>query len=86
MFPIFQVGRITPKVQGTRIEMAVETDEIVWPGMMAVPPKGKPEKRAFKVVTKQEHPYVIYIPADQETGKCGHHEVPCFVNGENLRG
>ena len=66
--------------------MTVETDEIVWPGGMPVPPKGKPEKRSFRVVTKMEEPYIIYLPPDKQTGKCGHHEVPCMVNGDNLSG
>ena len=66
--------------------MTFETDEIVWPGKMAKPPRGKPEKRYFKVVTKQEEPYMIYLPPDPETGKCGHHQVQCFVQGENLSG
>ena len=66
--------------------MAIEKDEIVWPGKMAKPPRGKPAKRYFRVVTKQQEPYTLYLPPDPETGKCGHHQVPCFGQGENLSG
>ena len=57
--------------------MSIEMDEIVWPGGAVVPPKGKPDKRFFRMVTLEEPPYIIYVPPDPETRKCGLHSVPC---------
>lgn len=51
--------------------------EIAWPGGKNKPPKGKPEKRHFKIVTLKEDPYVMYRELDKTTGLCGHHSVPC---------
>lgn len=77
---LFQVGDILPKEGGTKSEMTIHMDEIVWPGGAVFPPKGKPDKRFFRLVTLEEPPYIKYVPPDSETGKCSLHSVPCKLN------
>ncbi|XP_045171588.2 glutamate receptor ionotropic, NMDA 2B-like [Mercenaria mercenaria] len=74
-----KVGRLYPKVEGTQVSLTLDIDEIIWPGKLPTPPRGKPEKRAFKIATKEEEPFMIFIPPALD-GKCGHHQVPCLVN------
>lgn len=72
-----QVGAIVPNKEG---DMEIEMDEVVWPGGAVFPPKGRPEKRFFRLVTLEEPPYIKYIAPDPVTGKCGIHSVPCKLN------
>ncbi|XP_060076117.1 glutamate receptor ionotropic, NMDA 2B-like [Ylistrum balloti] len=72
-----EVGQWIPYTTYRRSEMRIQMKEIVWPGGKNKPPKGKPEKRHFKIVTLKEDPYVMYRDPDKVTGKCGHHSVPC---------
>lgn len=51
--------------------------DVTWPGGALFPPKGKPEKRYFRIVTLKEKPYVIYRETGSETQQCSVHEVPC---------
>ncbi|XP_060599941.1 glutamate receptor ionotropic, NMDA 2B-like isoform X2 [Ruditapes philippinarum] len=74
-----KVGRIYPRAEGNDISLNLVIDEIVWPGRLATPPKGRPEKRSFRIVTKEEQPFMIFLPPEPN-GKCGHHQVPCLVN------
>ncbi|KAH3884302.1 hypothetical protein DPMN_008281 [Dreissena polymorpha] len=73
------VGRIYPKVENRETVLAIETNEIIWPGLQATPPIGRPEKRFFRLVTKEEKPFVMFVAPDAVTGECGHHAVPCLV-------
>ena len=66
-----------PKKTKDGAEMSIELDEIVWPGGAVVPPKGKPDKRFFRIVTLKEDPYIMYVPPDPLTETCGIHSVPC---------
>ena len=68
---------MSPKRVDHATEMNIELDEIIWPGGAVVPPKGKPEKRFFRIVTLREEPYIKYVPPDSETNECGVHSVPC---------
>jgi hypothetical protein len=63
-----------------KMDMEIEMDEIVWPGNAVFPPKGKPDKRFFKIITLKEEPYIVYVQPEAETGKCGSHAVPCHLN------
>ena len=56
--------------------MNIEMNDITWPGDTKSPPKGKPDRRHFKIVTLKEDPYVMYRKLNAEK-KCGHHEVEC---------
>lgn len=76
-----KVGHIHPKVEGTEINLSLDIDEIVWPGRLPTPPKGRPEKRFFHIATKQEEPFMIFLPPEQD-GACGHHQIPCLVNAK----
>ncbi|KAL3877864.1 hypothetical protein ACJMK2_035508 [Sinanodonta woodiana] len=82
------VGKLLPVKNSTgHFEMAIQMNEITWPGRSTFPPKGKPDRRLFRIATLSEPPYVIYINPDETTGKCGHHAIPCQVNAtrfENL--
>ncbi|XP_045213754.2 glutamate receptor ionotropic, NMDA 2B-like [Mercenaria mercenaria] len=71
------VGTISPKEVNGKMDMRIEMDEVVWPGNAVFPPKGKPERRFFKIVTLKEPPYISYVPPDAETGTCGSHAIPC---------
>ncbi|KAH3884309.1 hypothetical protein DPMN_008288 [Dreissena polymorpha] len=79
-----KVGRIYPKVENRETVLAIETNEIIWPGLQATPPIGRPEKRFFRLVTKEEKPFVMFVAPDAVTGKCGHHAVPCLVNAKSI--
>ncbi|XP_052800896.1 glutamate receptor ionotropic, NMDA 2B-like [Mya arenaria] len=79
------VGRIYPKVENRETVLTIETNEIIWPGLSASPPIGRPEKRFFRIVTKEEEPFVNFVAPDEITGQCGHHAVPCFVNSHHLK-
>ncbi|CAC5378723.1 GRIN2B [Mytilus coruscus] len=71
-----QVGNWVPRQSGGRTEMDIEMNDITWPGDSKSPPKGKPDRRHFRIVTLKEEPYVKYRKLNSER-KCGHHEVPC---------
>ncbi|XP_052268514.1 glutamate receptor ionotropic, NMDA 2B-like [Dreissena polymorpha] len=75
-----EVGDIVPKKNGDKSEMTLEMNEVVWPGGAVSPPKGRPEKRFFRIVTLKEEPYIMYVPPDAETGKCTGYSVPCKLN------
>ncbi|WAR02226.1 hypothetical protein MAR_008784 [Mya arenaria] len=75
---LFLVNVRPPKEQGTETVLTIETNEIIWPGLSASPPIGRPEKRFFRIVTKEEEPFVNFVAPDEITGQCGHHAVPCF--------
>lgn len=76
-----QVGRIYPKVEDGKTSLSLDIDEIVWPGQLPTPPKGRPEKRFFHIATKQEEPFMIFVQPDPD-GECGHHQIPCLVNAK----
>lgn len=76
-----KVGRIYPKKEGSDTQLTLEIDEIMWPGGLPVPPRGKPEKRYFRIVTKEEEPFVIFRPPEED-GSCGPHSVIAWVNEE----
>ncbi|KAL4240267.1 Glutamate receptor ionotropic [Mactra antiquata] len=77
MNTLVPVGHIVPEEVKGKIGMKIKMDEVVWPGNAVAPPKGKPEKRFFRIVTLKEAPYIIYVPPDPLTGKCSVHAVPC---------
>ncbi|KAL4223136.1 Glutamate receptor ionotropic [Mactra antiquata] len=74
-----KVGRIFPKVEGSDIKLNIDIDGIVWPGSLPNPPRGKPEKRFFRIATRKEEPFVIFVPPE-ENGECGQHSVRCLIN------
>ena len=63
--------------------LKIETNDIIWPGQLATPPIGRPEKRFFRVVTLQEPPFMMFVEPD-ENGFCGHYAVPCQINANNF--
>jgi len=71
-----QVGKWVPRTSGRKTEMVIEMDDITWPGNSKSPPKGKPDRRHFRIVTFKEDPYVKYRELNED-GRCGHHEVHC---------
>jgi len=42
--------------------MVIQMKEITWPGGQSNSPKGKPDRRYFRIVTLKEDPYVMYQP------------------------
>lgn len=76
LFLYIQVGKWVPRTTGRKTEMDIEMDDITWPGNARSPPKGKPDRRHFRIVTFKEDPYVKYRELNED-GRCGHHEVPC---------
>ena len=71
-----QVGKWVPRTFGHKTEMNIEMNDITWPGNSKSPPKGKPDRRYFRIVTFKEDHYVKYRELNED-GRCGHHEVPC---------
>ncbi|KAJ8317860.1 hypothetical protein KUTeg_002951 [Tegillarca granosa] len=51
------VGKWTPQVEKKKAVMGLEMHDVTWPGGALFPPKGKPEKRYFRIVTLKEKPY-----------------------------
>ncbi|XP_021352359.1 glutamate receptor ionotropic, NMDA 2B-like [Mizuhopecten yessoensis] len=86
-----EVGRWSPVVTKVRytkkIEMKLEMQGITWPGKMPFPPKGRPERRFFRIATLEEQPYVMYKDPDNSTGDCGPPSIPCrLVYNETIHG
>lgn len=88
---LVQVGRWSPVVTRVRyskkIEMKLEMQGITWPGKMPSPPKGRPDRRFFRIATLEEQPYVMYKDPENSTGDCGPPSIPCrLVYNETIHG
>ncbi|XP_033739104.1 glutamate receptor ionotropic, NMDA 2A-like [Pecten maximus] len=88
---LVEVGSWTPVVTRVRyskkIEMKLEMQGITWPGKMPSPPKGRPDRRFFRIATLEELPYVMYKDLDNSTGECGPPSIPCrLVYNETIHG
>ena len=58
-------------------------EDITWPGLKNVPPRGKPAMYHLKIVTLYERPYIMYNDPDEVTGKCSPSAEPCRIRPEN---